>query len=359
MQPKSSKQGRDVKLPEGVSLHEWSLEKSRWQNPRIRAFLGCIRVLDEVFESNYAILHCSPKRLDEIWEQVQEISKILRHEVAPLLSAPSKIPDLEEARESATVYFEALDKSVLEEIAEFPKRLEEQHHAGVRKLLCVAIGQLHAFLLDTLGEILARDPRSHTDVDYFLTRKFARDVDEAEWLHTSVARLEEFLLGFGRAHSPMLSEIGEGLSGVRRLPTSSEWEKVSTYLHSISGDLVSRLKMVLGLRGIRLSELELLDQRATNLPALAKTLEELYSAAHQALASLNDELDDQDDGLATGHQTAQLVEGVFSDRILALMRELNDQVRDLTTYLPVWRQCIEQRRAMMLKRSQVHEPSGS
>ena len=37
-----------VELPEGVSLAEWALEKVRWQNPRIRCLLGCIRLLDDV-----------------------------------------------------------------------------------------------------------------------------------------------------------------------------------------------------------------------------------------------------------------------------------------------------------------------
>ena len=42
----------------------------------------------------------------------------------------------------------------------------------------ITIGKLHGFLVDTLGEILAADPRSQHDVDYFLARKFPRDVEE-------------------------------------------------------------------------------------------------------------------------------------------------------------------------------------
>ena len=34
-----------VELPEGVSTGEWTLEKVTIQNPRIRAFLGCLDLL--------------------------------------------------------------------------------------------------------------------------------------------------------------------------------------------------------------------------------------------------------------------------------------------------------------------------
>ena len=49
-------------LPDGVTVAHWGLEKVTTQNPRIRAFLGCIKLLGGVLESNYAILHCSPER---------------------------------------------------------------------------------------------------------------------------------------------------------------------------------------------------------------------------------------------------------------------------------------------------------
>ena len=81
-----------VELPEGVSMARWSLERKRWQNPRLRSFLGCLRALDEVLESNFAILHCSPRRLLAMWTRVREISRALRMDVAPLLEPASCIP---------------------------------------------------------------------------------------------------------------------------------------------------------------------------------------------------------------------------------------------------------------------------
>lgn len=347
MGSKKVKMTPPVKLPVGVSLDEWSLEKTKWQNPRIRAFMGCVRVLDEVFESNYAILHCSPQRLEQMWEQVQKISKILRNEVAPLLNGPSKIPSLEEARSSATVFLEALDKSLLKEIERYPELITEEHYPNIRKLLCVAIGQLHAFLLDTLGEMLARDPRSQGDVDYFLARKFARDVDEAEWLHTSVMNLEEFLVNFSRQHAERHFDIAARLTKNKRIPTTEEWSSISEYLDVVRIDLVGHLKMILGLRGIRLAELEFLDQQASDFPAMCRSLEELYSSASSAIEAIESTLP-ENQATADNSCAGDKVGRVFGDRIAVLMNLIHDHIRDLITYLPVWRKSIEHRRAMML-----------
>src|ERR1051325_7505951 len=87
-----------IELPEGVTALDWALERVNFQNPRIRAFLGCIRLIEDVLESNYALLHCSPERLLDIWHKVRQVAKLIRTRIAPLLETPSKIPPLEEAR---------------------------------------------------------------------------------------------------------------------------------------------------------------------------------------------------------------------------------------------------------------------
>jgi len=92
-----------ITLPEGVTVTDWALERVHWQNPRIRAFLGCIRLLEGVFESNYSLLHCSPERLLDIWGKVRQVSDLITHRIAPLLRSRSRIPSLEEARQSAEI----------------------------------------------------------------------------------------------------------------------------------------------------------------------------------------------------------------------------------------------------------------
>ena len=49
-------------------------------------------------------------------------------------------------------------------------------------------------------------------MDYFLTRKFARDVDESEWLHTSVHNLETFLTAFMDGPTETLKAIGNEMA---------------------------------------------------------------------------------------------------------------------------------------------------
>jgi hypothetical protein len=53
---------------------------------------------------------------------------------------------------------------------------------AVRELLCVSVGKIYTFLLDSLGDLLANDPRSQHDVDYFLSKSFAKDIEESEFL---------------------------------------------------------------------------------------------------------------------------------------------------------------------------------
>ena len=72
----------EVELPEGVTAADWGLERVRVQNPSIRSYLGCIRLLEEVLDSNYAILHCSPERLLRIWSQVEQVCQLMRSELS-------------------------------------------------------------------------------------------------------------------------------------------------------------------------------------------------------------------------------------------------------------------------------------
>ena len=78
----------EVELPEGVTAADWGLERVRAQNPSIRSYLGCIRLLEEVLDSNYAILHCSPDRLLTIWRQVEQVCQLMRSELLPGRPAP-------------------------------------------------------------------------------------------------------------------------------------------------------------------------------------------------------------------------------------------------------------------------------
>jgi len=130
---------------------EWAIEKVRWQNPRIRALLGSVRSLDGVLESNFAILHCSPTRLLEIWDTVRTVCWVVQTEVTPLMEQPSMLPDLDEAVRNARETLTFFDREVFANLDRIPDRPEDHQFDELRKTLCVTIGKLHGFLPPTRG----------------------------------------------------------------------------------------------------------------------------------------------------------------------------------------------------------------
>ena len=218
-----------VELPEGVDLAEWSLERVRVQNPSIRSYLGCIRKVEEDLDSNYAILHCSPERLSRLWRRVHEVSHPIRSELIPTLEQPSVIPTLGEARLHALVSFRELSETVLAPMEEHGSSLRPDQHSQVRKLLCVSLGKIYAFLRDTFGEIVASDPRSRHDADYFLSRRFAQDIDESEWLYSSVYQLTDLVRGLERTCTVVLGELQSRMRVMSsRSPSSSRRSRKTT-----------------------------------------------------------------------------------------------------------------------------------
>lgn len=327
-----------ITLPEGVTVDQWGFERTARQNPRIRAFLGCIRLLEGVLESNYAILHCSPERLLDIWTKVRQVAKVLREDIEPLLEDPSCIPRLDEARRAARVSLKILADQVLAQLEKFPADPPEDRHLQLRKLLCVSIGQIHAFLQDSFGELMASDPRSVHDSDYFLSRRFPRDIEEAEWLHATVERLQEFMERVMEARPFDLSSLAERMNGRDKLPGDVSWRKLASFLDLLRRDLVPKLHEVLALRGIRFDELEVIDRYATEIPLLCREILALHEIAGELLDHLEAEAD------------AGLCQQVLSRRMAGRVREIDERLHDLVSFLPLWLSGIEKRRALLFRR---------
>ena len=185
----------ELELPRHVTREMWALERRTGQNPRIRAYLGCTRMIEEVLDSNYALLNCSPERLRKIWSHVRETCATMRTELAPTLVVRSAIPELELAREHAEEAFRELSDGLLREIDSYPERFSQEQLPAVRDLLCRGIGRIYAFLRDSFGELMAADPRSRHGADYFLSKRFAQDIEASEWLYSSVYELCDYLDG--------------------------------------------------------------------------------------------------------------------------------------------------------------------
>ena len=326
---------------------EWPLEKLRWQNPRIRALLGSVRSLDDVLEGNFAILHCSPTRLLEIWDTVLTVCWVVQTKITLLMEQPSALPDLDEAVRNARETLTFLDGEVFAHVDRFPDHPEEHQFDELRKTLCITIGKLHGFLVDTLGEILAADPRSQHDVDYFLARKFPRDVEESEWLQTSVRRLDSEI---GRLNSRRHADLGSVIDTMAtsgRLPSPEAWQRLAAFLDMLESEFAPKLQTLAGLHAIRFGELEVLQAHARDLSEACLVVGELYATAGVVLETLTASLDGGDS--QPTHRGAADVERVLCSRIITRLRVVEDELRDLATFAPLWLNSIENRRALMLR----------
>lgn len=339
-----------IHLPTGMTMADWTLEKIRWQNPRIRALLGCIRLLGGVLESNYAILHCSPERLLEIWRKVRQVADLVRTEIDPLLSNPSRFPDLEEARHRVGLSLKMLTNTVLRDLEQFETPPPRSDLLELRKMLCVSIGKMHAFLQDSFGELLANDPRSSHNYDYFLSRRFPQDLEEAEWLHSTVNRLKDYMDQLDSQRIQGLTHLAHEISREQALPTVSRWQETETLLDTLLDVLTPKLREVLALRGIRFYEMEILDRYAVEIPFYCRHLRELFTLGRQldqdlkkVSGSSRPEKEQNVQDLLVGHQ-------VFSRKLVQMMVQMDKELQDLVAFVPLWLDSIEKRRALLLKR---------
>lgn len=341
-----------ISLPEGVTALDWGLERVNYQNPRIRAFLGCIRLLDGILESNYALLHCSPERLIDIWRKVRQIAELIRNRIGPLLEVPSKLPGLEGARQHAQMALELLEKHVLREIDRFPDEVQPDQILEVRKLLCVCIGQLHAFLQDTFGEIMSKDPRSSHDKDYFLSRRFPKDIEEAEWLHATLLRLRDYLDKLDLVRPQHLTHPAGQMRQEETLPSQQAWRGTKFFLEILVNGLTPKLKEILPLRGVRFYEMELLDRYATEIPTRCRMAIELHEMGSEAIEGIKGSAQRSREEKEQEVRDLLAAHAVFSRRLAGLVRDVDKLLQDLVAFAPLWLEAVEKRRALLLKKSQ-------
>jgi hypothetical protein len=314
---------RPVVLPPGVTAAEWALERNEYQNARIRTLLGAIGLLERVLDSNVAILHCSPPRAREIWRRLREVAAIVQDRLGPLLRQPSPIPPLDEARRAVSVSLKLLQESTLVEIARRPEELPDHLVPEIRKLLCLLMGRLNAFLQDSFGAMMGADPRSHHDQDYFLSKRFRRE---------NATVLE-----------PMVKRLGSE----RWLPGPRSWEPVADCLRRAEA-VAGKLGVVLALHGIRFEELELLHEHSRELPLHCRGLEVVNQAAREAVAAIKSSAPDSSAGREQAVEALTSCHESFSRQMLSHARKIHEILMDLAAFLPIWLDNICRRRSMLL-----------
>lgn len=314
------------------------MEKVRQQNPTIRAFLGCIRLLDELVETDYHLLHCSPLRLREVWLEVRELAGVLRQRLSPALRGSSQIPELEEARRRAATALEMLDRTLLAEIDSVSEGAASGEPMALRKLLCVAMGQLQTFLAESFSRVVAADPRSMHDVDYYISRRFPRDIEESEWLYETVIDLNTQLQALEPHRRRLLEATAETMAETGELPSRETWSEASIFMVGLYNDLAGRLKEILSLHGVRFEEMSSLNRYAVEIPTRCLKVFEIHELSCEVFLVL-----DGDD--AEARRECRLA---VCRRLARLMGELDRTLRDLIAFVPLWIHNLEKRRTLTL-----------
>jgi hypothetical protein len=204
----------------------------------------------------------------------------------------------------------------------------------------MATGQLHGFLQETLGILLAADPRSRHDADYFLSRRFARHVREAEFLYGAVCEIATTLQTLGLFGPRAIESLRAELEAQAGLPDVSHWRPVREFVGEVLEKVVPKLQAILVMPGIRMVEARALDRICQALPLKCAVVTELQQAV--TLFAKQGEGAKGDGGPATEEQV------VLTRRLSRFLGELAMLYSLLLDFAPPWQRNLERRRALML-----------
>jgi hypothetical protein len=279
----------------------------------------------------------------------------MQTELAPTLKTLSHIPDLQIARHNAFHAFQVLSSTVLKDIEAYPYRIPEDDLPAIRRLLCLSIGRIYSFLRDSFGEIVAKDPRSLHDSDYYLSRRFHQEIDEAEWLYATVDQLNQYIQGLGRLWDDQFGGLKAKLQDDRMIPSLATWAESAAFLDLLTDGLVNKLREVLALAGIRYDEMEPIDVYSFEIPHNCKALLEVYDLGRLSIDQLKRRETDSLEARQQNIEGLISIHGIVTDKILDLMTRIERALHDLAAYVPLWLDSIEKRRALMLTKSSDDE----
>jgi hypothetical protein len=154
-----------------------------------------------------------------------------------------------------------------------------------------------------------------------------------------------------QARALHLADMAGAIRREAMLPSRQRWGETKVFLDVLVEKVTPKLKEVLALRGVRFYEMEILDRYAVDIPTRCQIIHELWQTGREAAESIKVGTG------ATRRQREQSVQdlmtchSVLSQRLSALLMEVNRSVQDLMAFLPLWLQGIERRRALLLRRS--------
>lgn len=329
-----------VELPAGVSEASWTVEQVQHQNPCIRGFLAALQMLDEVLDTSYFLLHCSREQLAATAARVKQAVEILRTTIVPHLEAPSSIPDLAAVRKNLHQEYRELERTDLPTLAAPPTTQPPQVSLGMaREQLTRSMGRLHHFLQEGFGQLVAADPRSRHEADYFLSRRFARHVVEAEALYSAVFDLLRYLREQGDVGPRGATSVAALLAHGHHGSLHGAWNPVRDFLGEMDGGLFPRLRALVVMRGIRFAEAQTLDNYWLSLYQATRIVIELYVARERIQRNLCEQPQPP-----TAYQSLRIVD----DRLGGYLVDFELRYRLLKEFLARWLAQLEKRRALML-----------
>ncbi|MFL6195874.1 MAG: hypothetical protein ACJ75H_16970, partial [Thermoanaerobaculia bacterium] len=187
--------------------------------------------------------------------------------------------------------------------------------------------------------------------DYFLSRRFPRDIDEAEWLHSTLIRLGEYLASLEESRQRHLSAMADTIRRDEAVPSLAAWEPTADFLEILLNGLTPKLKEVLALRGVRFYEMEILDRHAFEIPHRCQLLLDFHAASVEAVEGIKGGVGPSQPEKEQGVKDLIWCHAAFGRRIAAQLSEIDTVLRDLVAFVPLWIEAVENRRALLLKRS--------
>lgn len=344
-------EGQELELPEGVTQAEWDFERTHFQDPRLRGLLYCLRLLDDVVVSDKAVLHCSSERLQDIWRKTRSIGDFIVHRLSPLLEEPSPLPLLEEARRSCQVAVRMLANTTLHELNRLPHKVPQEREQEVRKVLCAGMGQLQDFVSDVLRQLILGDPRSDNEARGWFSPGFLQRVDEAACVRSAVAELDAELQELAQMRPPRFVALLEQAEEEVSVPSRGMWEDVVQYVDVLLEHLVPKLKDLVSMPGVRVDEIAALDRYTSEIARASSGLKAVYAVGRDAHDQATAELDRVEEEPEAGRRVLMRVQAVLSQHIVDLMHHIDDRLRDLTAFVPLWLGNLDRRRAL----DSVHE----
>jgi hypothetical protein len=147
-----------------------------------------------------------------------------------------------------------------------------------------------------------------------------------------------------------LAALAAELSRERTIPHHHTWENVKSFLDLLTSSLVPKLREILALRGIRFSEMEIVDRYSQELPTRCRLLVEAHDLGSHAIEEIQANVGASHVALEQCGRDLKTCHAVVSRQMAAHMSEIQKMLRDLDAFVPLWLEGISRRRALMLKR---------